>query len=112
MELSALTLGKIEDFLENIPSKNTRKNYVNGIKNFEQWYGDSIKKLIKNPEATKTAEKFYVALKQKHPQNTCRNLTNAAIQPSIFLPSSVERRTTYFWLFSWTFNIVRTMSGG
>ncbi len=80
MELCALTLGKVEDFLETIPSKYTRKNYVNGIKRFEKYYGDSITKLIKSPEATKAIEKFYVALKQKHPQNTCRNLTNSAIQ--------------------------------
>jgi integrase len=73
-------MGKIEDFLETMPSKHTRKNYVNGIKKFEEYYGDSITKLIKNPEATKTVEKFYVALKQKHPQNTCRNVTNSAIQ--------------------------------
>lgn len=80
MELSAITMGRVEDFLETIPSKHTRKNYVNGIKKFEKWYGDSITELIKNPEATKTVEKFYVALKQKHPQNTCRNVTNAVIQ--------------------------------
>jgi len=73
-------MGKIEDFLETIPSKHTRKNYVSGIKKFEEYYGDSITKIIKNPEATKTVEKFYVALKQKHPQNTCRNVTNAVIQ--------------------------------
>jgi PhoPQ-activated pathogenicity-related protein len=53
MELSAISMGKVEDFLETIPRKHTRKNYVNGIK-FDQWYGDSITKLIKNPDATKT----------------------------------------------------------
>jgi len=35
MELSAISMGKVEDFLETIPSKHTRKNYVNGIKKFE-----------------------------------------------------------------------------
>ncbi|MEM2112112.1 MAG: site-specific integrase, partial [Candidatus Bathyarchaeia archaeon] len=73
-------MGKVEDWLETIPSKHTRKNYVNGIKKFEAWFGDSVVKLIGNPEAKKTVEKFYVALKQKHPQNTCRNVTNAVIQ--------------------------------
>lgn len=92
MELSALTLGKVEDFLETIPSKHTRKNYVNGIKKFEQWYGDSITKLIQKPEATKTVEKFYVALKQKHPQNTCRNVTNAAIQFLRYFGTDVRPR--------------------
>jgi len=92
MELSAISMGKIEDFLEIIPSKHTRKNYINGIKKFETWYGDSITKLIKNPEATKTVEKFYVALKQKHPQNTCRNLTNAPIQFLKYFGTDVKPR--------------------
>jgi len=80
MELRRMTLTKVDDFLETIPSKHTRKNYVNGIKKFEAWYGDSITKLIRSPEATKKIEKFYVHLKQSHPQNTCRNVTNAAIR--------------------------------
>jgi integrase len=92
MELSAISMDKVEDFLETIPSKHTRKNYVNGIKKFEQWYGDSITKLIKNPEATKTVEKFYVSLKQKHPQNTCRNLTNAPIQFLKYFDTDVKPR--------------------
>jgi integrase len=85
-------MGKVEDFLETIPSKHTRKNYVNGLKKFEAWYGDSITKLIKNPDATKTVEKFYVALKQKHPQNTCRNLTNAPIQFLKYFGTDVKPR--------------------
>ena len=80
MEVCAITMTKIEDWLETIPSKNTRKNYVNGISKFETWYEDSITKLIKSPDATKMVEKFYVYLKQRHPQNTCRNVTNAVIQ--------------------------------
>lgn len=31
MEVCAVTMTKVEDWLETIPSKNTRKNYVNGI---------------------------------------------------------------------------------
>jgi len=92
MELSAVTLGKVEDYLETIPSEHTRKNYANGIKKFEQWYGDSITKLIKNPEATMTVEKFYVALKQKHPQNTCRNMTNSAIRFLKYFGTDVKPR--------------------
>jgi len=80
LELSVSSLGKIEDFLEVIPSKYTRKNYKFGIKKFEEWYGGSITELIKSPQATRKVEKFYVALRQKHPQNTCRNVTNSAIQ--------------------------------
>lgn len=92
MDISATTMGKLEDFLEIIPSKYTRKNYVNGIKRFEEWYGDSITKLIKSPDATKTVEKFYVALKQKHPQNTCRNVTNAPIQFLKYFGTDVRPR--------------------
>jgi len=92
MELCAITMGKVEDFLETIPSKHTRKNYVNGIKKFEDWYGDSITKLIKSPDATKVIEKFYVALKQKHPQNTCRNVTNAVIQFLKYFDTDVRPR--------------------
>ena len=92
MELCALTLGKVEDFLETIPSKHTRKNYVNGLKKFEQWYGDSITKLVKSPEATKTIEKFYVAMKQNNPQNTCRNVVNSAIQFLKYFGTDVRPR--------------------
>lgn len=92
MELQAISLGKIEDFLETIPSKYTRKNYIAGIKKFEAWYGGSIVELIKSPEATKKIEKFYVALKQKHPQNTCRNMTNAPIQFLKYFGTDVKPR--------------------
>jgi hypothetical protein len=92
LELSEETLGKIEDFLEVIPSKHTRKNYKNGIKKFEKWYGSNITELIGSPEATRNIEKFYVAMKQKHPQNTCRNVTNAAIQFLKYFGTDVRPR--------------------
>ena len=60
MKISAVTMGQLEDFLETIASKYTRKNYVYGIKKFEEWYGNSITKLVKSPDATKTVEKFFV----------------------------------------------------
>jgi len=90
--LSELTLGKIEDFLECIPSKHTRKNYKFGIKRFEEWHGSSITALINSPQATRKIEKFFVALKQKHPQNTCRNLTNSAIQFLKYFGTDVRPR--------------------
>ena len=81
MNICALTMEKIEDWLSTIPSKHTRKNYVNGISKFETWFGDSITKLIKqDKEATRAIERFYVHIKENHPQNTARNVTNAAIQ--------------------------------
>lgn len=85
-------MGKLEDFLETIPSKYTRKNYRNGIKKFESWYGKSIVTLIGNPEASKLVEKFYVYLKEKHCQNTARNQTNAVIQFLKYYKTSLEIR--------------------
>ena len=49
-------------------------------------------KLVKSPDATKTIEKFYVALKQNHPQNTCRNVTNAPIQFLKYFGTDVRPR--------------------
>jgi hypothetical protein len=71
-------MAKIEDWLGPIPSKQTRKTYRNGIKKFEEFYGKPIETLIGSNDAGKTIEKFYVWLKQKHPQNTCvyTHLTN------------------------------------
>jgi integrase len=92
MKISAVTMGHLEDFLETIASKYTRKNYVYGIKKFEEWYGNSITKLVKFPDATKTVEKFFVALKQKHPHNTCRNVTNAPIQFLKYFGTDVRPR--------------------
>jgi integrase len=59
---------------------------------FEEWYGDSITKLVKSPDATKTIEKFFVAMKQKHPQNTCRNVTNAPVQFLKYFGTEVKLR--------------------
>lgn len=92
MELSVITLGKVEDWLETVVSKNTRKNYVNGTKKFEEWYGKSITTLIKSPEASKTVEKFFVHLKKSHPQNTCRNITNSVIQFLKYFNTDVRPR--------------------
>jgi hypothetical protein len=36
MNITAVTMVQLEDFLETIASKYTRKNYVNGIKKFEE----------------------------------------------------------------------------
>lgn len=73
---------KIEDWLSAIPSKYTRKSYKAGIKKFEEFYGQGIENLIgKSGEETgRVIEKFYVWLREKHGQNTCRNLVNSPIQ--------------------------------
>jgi len=46
MKISAVTMGQLEDFFGTVASKYTRKNYVYGIKKFEDWYGNSITKLV------------------------------------------------------------------
>ena len=73
-------MAKMEDWLETIPSPQTRKTYRSGIRKFEEYYDKPIETLIGSDDAGKTIEKFYVWLKQNHPQNTCRNITNCPIQ--------------------------------
>jgi site-specific recombinase XerD len=93
MEIIVDTLVKLEDFLETVPSKNTRKSYKNGIKTFEKFLGYSITKLIKDPNATKRIEKFYVWLKdQGFKQNTARVKTNAIIQFLRYFGTSIQIR--------------------
>jgi integrase len=85
-------MAKMEDWLGTIPSKQTRKTYRNGIKKFEEFYGKPIETLIGSNDAGKTIEKFYVWLKQKHPQNTCRNITNCPIQYLKYFNTPVKYR--------------------
>ena len=76
-------MAQIENWLGTIPSKQTRKSYLNGIKVFEKFYCQGIETLIgKSGEETgHVIEKFYVWLKdQGRTQNTCRNQVNAPIQ--------------------------------
>jgi integrase len=88
-----MDMAKVEDWLEGIPSPQTRKSYKNGLKKFEEYYGKGIETLIGSDEAGKTVEKFYVWLKDKgHPQNTCRNLTNAPIQFLKYFGTPVKYR--------------------
>jgi hypothetical protein len=56
LELKVESLGKIEEWLEIIPSKFTRKNYKFGVKRFETGYGRSIVNLIGNPEAYRSVQ--------------------------------------------------------
>jgi hypothetical protein len=44
MKISAVTTGQPDDFLETIASKYTRKNYVNGIKCFQNGMRECIKR--------------------------------------------------------------------
>jgi integrase len=80
LELRVESLGKVDDWLETVPSKYTRKNYRAGVKRFEAWYGKSIVNLIGSSEASKTVEKFHSYMKEHFCQNTARNQGNAVIQ--------------------------------
>ena len=60
-----MEMTNLNDFLEGIPSKATRKSYRNGIKKFEEFLGYPIEKLIGSSNAGKQIEKFYVWLKEK-----------------------------------------------
>ena len=88
-----MNMAKVEDWLEGIPSPQTRKNYKNGLKKFEEYYGKGVETLIGSDEAGKTVEKFFVWLKDRgHPQNTCRNMTNSPIQFLKYFGTPVKYR--------------------
>ena len=55
---------------------------MNGIRRFEEFYQKPIESLLE-PDDTELGhiiEKFYSRLRERHPQNTCRNLVNCPIQ--------------------------------
>jgi len=83
----------VEDWLSGIPSKYTRKSYKSGIKKFEnEYYHKPIETLIKSPDAGKVIEQFYCWLREKHGQNTCRNVVNSVIQFLKFHGTEVKYR--------------------
>lgn len=85
-------MSKVNDWLEGLPSPNTRKSYQNGVKKFEEFYGKGIETLIGSEKAGRTIEKFFVWLKQKYSQNTCRNIVNAPIQFLKYFDTPVKYR--------------------
>lgn len=83
----------VEDWLSGIPSKYTRKCYMSGIKKFEnEYYHKPIETLIKSPEAGKVVEQFYCWLRERHGQNTARNVVNSVIQFLKFHGTEVKYR--------------------
>jgi integrase len=83
----------VEDWLSGIPSKYTRKSYKSGIKKFEnEYYHKPIETLIKSPDAGKVVEQFYCWLRERHGQNTCRNVVNSVIQFLKFHGTEVKYR--------------------
>lgn len=83
----------VEDWLSGIPSIYTRKSYMSGIKKFEnEFYHKPIETLIKSPEAGKVVEQFYCWIREKHGQNTARNVVNSVIQFLKFHGTEVKYR--------------------
>jgi len=72
----------MKDWLDEIPSPQTRKSYRAGIKRFEKYYQKPIEELLEQSDEQlgHQINKFYTHLKQSHPQNTCRNITNSVLQ--------------------------------
>ena len=88
-----MDIAKVQDWLEAIPSKSTRKSYKNGIKKFEEYYEKGIKTLVGSEKAGKSIEKFYVWLKEQgYTQNSCRNITNDAVQFLMYFNTPVKYR--------------------
>lgn len=73
---------KMNDWLGEIPSPQTRKSYRAGIKKFESYSQKPIEDLLEqsDEELGHVINKFYTFLKQSHPQNSCRNTTNSVLQ--------------------------------
>lgn len=73
---------KVEEWLGEIPSPQTRKSYRSGIKNFEKWHIKPIETLIAqtDDELGHVINKYYGFVKESHPQNTCRSMVNPVVQ--------------------------------
>lgn len=70
----------VKEFLESLVSDATRKSYRRGLKKFEEYYGKEAKFLLRDKDPSKIIERFYVWLRKKYTQNSCRALTNPIIQ--------------------------------
>lgn len=70
----------VEEFLESLVSDATRKSYRRGLMKFEEYYGKEAKFLLRDKDPSKIIERFYVWLRKKYSQNSCRALTNPIIQ--------------------------------
>ena len=70
----------VKEFLESLVSEQTRRSYKRGLAKFEEYYGKSAKFLLKEKDSGKTIERFYVWLRKKYSQNSCRALVNPIIQ--------------------------------
>lgn len=70
----------MKSFLESLVSDQTRRSYKRGLEKFTEFYKKGPKGVLKEKDAGKIIEKFYVWLRKKYTQNSCRALTNPIIQ--------------------------------
>jgi len=70
----------MKSFLESLVSERTQRSYKRRLAKFEEYYGKSAKFLLKEKDSGKTIERFYVWLRKKYSQNSCRALVNPIIQ--------------------------------
>jgi len=96
---------KEEDFLQSL-SKNTRKSYKTGLRKFEQYFGKSVKEILKLREQDlnsndihqkrrfeKEIEKFHQSLLDKgYGVNTARTMTLGIIQIFRFYDMPIRKR--------------------
>jgi len=85
---------KVEDFLVLIPSTQSQKNYRIAIRKFEVWFGRPITSLLNEQSTTlsRVLERYYVELKKKHKQNTCRFYVNGVTQYFKFHGKDIQFR--------------------
>jgi len=89
-----MEMTKVNDWLEGIPSRSTRKSYLNGLKTFEEFYQKGVESLIGDKNAGKVVEKFFSWMKEekKYKQNTARVKANAVIQFLKYFDTPIKYR--------------------
>jgi len=70
----------METFLESLVSQQTRRSYKRGLGKFLEFYGKDLKTFLKEKDPSKIIERYYVWLRKKYTQNSCRALTNPIVQ--------------------------------
>ena len=77
-----MEMKNVKEWLEGLPAKGTRKSYLNGVRSFEEFYGNPLEKILEEPKPGRMVEKFFIWLKEEkgYSQNTSRVKTNAVVQ--------------------------------
>lgn len=57
-----------------------KKTYKRGIEKFLEFYCKDLKTFLREKDPSKIIERYYVLLRKKYTQNSCRALTNPIIQ--------------------------------